>query len=252
VTRVGDAVTQVRNPAVDPAGAWIVYEANLDGHSDLFRLDLATNKTTRLTDNPEGNFAPAVIGASDVVFVSSRDGDSEVYRMSAATPAVAAKPGKPAKAPAPARLTAFHRDDWHPAVSPDGTTIAFVSDREGRPRIFLMGADGTRQRRLTTRSEQDVDEIEPVWSPDGKALAYIVEGVGTSHVWFTEIASGTERIATPRGARDVEPAFSPDAAWLAVTRSIGADVDLYAVPVAGGEAVRIKTGPVVERLARWR
>lgn len=239
VVRIGDAVTQVRNPAVDPSGKWIVYEGNTDGHSDLYRLDLDAAKTTRLTNDPQGNFAPVVLGAGDVAFASSRDGDSEIYRM-------------PVTGGEATRLTAFHRDDWQPAASPDGKSIAFVSDREGRPRVFVMAADGTRQRRLTTRKQEDLDELEPVWSPDGKRIAYVTEGVGKLHVWIVDVATGEERVVTPVGARDAEPAFSPDGAWIAVSRTTERDTDLWAVPVAGGTPVQITSGAAVERLPRWR
>ncbi|MDQ3367446.1 MAG: hypothetical protein M3680_18650 [Myxococcota bacterium] len=236
VTRVGPSITQVREPAVDPAGAWIVYEAKLEGHSELYRLDLATSKVMRLTTNPQGNFKPAVLGKDSIVFVSSRDGDSEIYR--------ARVTGKDVR-----RLTAFHRDDWDPTPSPDGKTIAFVSDREGRPRIFLMDADGTHQRRLTGRAEGVLDEVAPVWSPDGKRLAYLLEGPGHAQLWIREVAGTEDRAMTPAGARDADATFSPDGAWIAVARATKSEhTEIWALPVAGGQAVRVADG----RLPRWR
>ena len=261
VERIGPTGAMVRSPAVDPRGRWIAIAANLDGHSDLYRLELpparaaAPGSLPRLTTDPQGNFEPALLGDSALAFTSSRDGDSEIYRMPAA--------GGRAQ-----RLTAFHRDDWGPVPSPDGAAIAFLSDREGRPRIFLMAADGTGARRLTGRTDADRDESSPVWSPDGRSIAYLVEGGGEATLWLRDVASGRERLLTPLHARDAEPCFSPDGAWLAVSRgrtahdgdiwvipvprsTAGAGADPAAAPAPPGPALRVTATPGLERLPRW-
>jgi Tol biopolymer transport system component len=228
VTRIGPRAAMVRDPAVDPAGKWIAIAANLDGHSDLYRVELATQQVTRLTDNREGNFAPVVLG-DDLVFVSSRDGNSEIYRLSGA------------------RLTAFHKDDWMPAPSPVGMSIAFVSDREGPVRIFTMRADGTAVERLTTRTRDEGDEVEPMWSRDGKRLAFIVERGGERRIHVRE--AGTERvIAAPAGARDSEPSFSPDGRWIAFSREAKGTSELLAFRLSDGQTVQLGPG----RLPRWQ
>lgn len=220
VERIGPAGAQVRDPAVDPRGRSIVVAANLDGHSDLYRIALG-GEVTRLTNNAEGNFSPALIGAS-IVYVSSRDGDSEIYRDQT-------------------RLTAFHRDDWDPTPSPDGTTIAFLSDRDGTARIYLMDKDGTNMRRLTGHSGE---ESTPTWSSDGKQLAYVVD----SQVWVRELATGRERAISPAGVDDLEPSFSPDGRWLAVARVRGDASDVWALRLDGTDAVFVARDA---RLPHW-
>lgn len=56
-----------------------------------------------------------------------------------------------------------------PAFSPDGTKIAFSTDRDGNFEIYVMNADGTNQSRITTTSGEDTD---PTWSPDGTRIAF--------------------------------------------------------------------------------
>lgn len=58
-------------------------------------------------------------------------------------------------------LTANAQDDLGPAWSPDGTKIAFHSDREGNREIYVMNADGTGVARLTTDAG---DDQNPVWA----------------------------------------------------------------------------------------
>jgi TolB protein len=220
VQRIGPAAAQVRDPAVDSRGRWIVAAINLDGHSDLYRVELG-GTSTRLTNDVQGNFAPATIGES-VVYVSSRDGDSEIYRDAQ-------------------RLTAFHRDDWQPTPAPDGRTIAFLSDRDGTGHIYLMDADGTNLRRLTT---QLGEESDPTWSRDGKQLAYVVDG----QVWVRDVTSGRERAITAPGVRELEPSFSPDGHWLAVSRVRGTASDCFAINLDDGESTPIAQNA---RLPRW-
>jgi TolB protein len=220
VERIGPAITQVRNPAVDRAGKWIVVEAKLEPQSELYKIDVATGKSTRLTTNKQGNFTPATLDAKSIAFASSRDGDSEIYKLDIAT--------KKAK-----RLTAFHKDDWSPRPSPDGKTIAFLSDREGKPHIFVVGRAGTNLKRLSTG---DDEEDEPAWSPDGKSLAFV-----RAKQLVVRDAAGTERAFGPAS----EPVWSPDGKWIAITR----DNDVVAVPLDGAAPIVVAKNA---RLPRWR
>ncbi|HEX5059459.1 MAG TPA: DPP IV N-terminal domain-containing protein [Kofleriaceae bacterium] len=219
VERIGPAAAQLRDPAVDSRGR-IVVAANFDGASNLYRIDL-DGGITQLTNDPQGNFAPATIGES-VVYVSSRDGDAEIYRDQQ-------------------RLTAFHRDDWQPTPSPDGKTIAFLSDRDGTPHIYVMSSDGTNLRRLTMH---DGEETSPTWSRDGKQLAYTVD----NQIWLRDLKTGNDRQLTPPGTNDVEPSFSPDGHWLSVSRARGDASDVWVISLDSGEGQPVAQNA---RLPRW-
>ena len=66
------------------------------------------------------------------------------------------------------QFTAASKSDTHPRWSPDGRTIAFLSDREGSNQVYLIPVDGGEARPLT-ESKTGIDSFE--WSPDGKRLA---------------------------------------------------------------------------------
>jgi TolB protein len=60
-------------------------------------------------------------------------------------------------------LTRNAAHDRHPAWSPDGRKIAFVSHRDGNSEVYVMNADGSGQRRLTRKPEGT--DIHPTWAP---------------------------------------------------------------------------------------
>lgn len=64
-------------------------------------------------------------------------------------------------------LTNSDEDDFAPAWSPDGTRLAFVSNRTGSSQVFLMQEDGSAQTALTSDYQND----DPIWLPDGNRLA---------------------------------------------------------------------------------
>src|SRR5215469_8228266 len=59
--------------------------------------------------------------------------------------------------------------DYEAAWSPDGRKIAFVSIRNSTSHIFVMNADGSEVRQLTSGPG---DNIHPMWSPDGTRILF--------------------------------------------------------------------------------
>jgi dipeptidyl aminopeptidase/acylaminoacyl peptidase len=110
-----------------------------------------------------------------------------------------------------------------PAVSPDGTTIAFVVSRTDlaantyRSQIWLAAADGSTPPRPLTAGERDG---QPTWSPDGALLSFTSgrakKGESTLHLMPMTQPGEVRTIATmPDGLGDVR--FSPDGSMIAFT-----------------------------------
>ena len=86
------------------------------------------------------------------------------------------------------------RSDYSPAWSPDGTTIAFASDRDGDPNeIYLMDADGSRQVRVTDNPGIDDTRHGRLTASRSRSTARWVASTRTGRVtsrfaWSTETA----------------------------------------------------------------
>lgn len=111
---------------------------------------------------------------------------------------------------APTALTSESKEDGHPAVSPDGLFIAYVSAREGVGKLYLRDLVSSTERPITTGDDMD---LYPVWSPDGGALAYISGDNDNHDIFVIHDLFGPE----PRTIRltswsfdDLSPTFSPD------------------------------------------
>ena len=100
--------------------------------------------------------------------------------------------------------------DTDPAVSQDGTKLAFASDRESKSNldIFVQSATGGDLRRLTNDA---ADDREPAFAPDGAAIAFRSERNGGG-IYVVPTAGGEARLIAPGGRR---PRYSPDSRWIA-------------------------------------
>jgi len=100
-----------------------------------------------------------------------------------------------------------------PAWSPDGKTLAYISDRDGIENIYLHKmSDTTDANDLRAAPSQDA-EIMPAWSPDGKMMAFQNEHMET---WTADLATGKITKLTETTFFPGRPAFSPDGKTVAI------------------------------------
>jgi dipeptidyl aminopeptidase/acylaminoacyl peptidase len=179
----------------------------------------------------------------------------------------------------PRRFTTGSKRDTAPRWSPDGTHLAFLSDREPnkKAQLYVMPADGGEPTRLTELAN---GVSAPVWSPDGAYLAFIARVGGEPepaseeerrqskpariittlkykangegfihdrrpHLFVVPVDGGDPRQLTDGDFVDADPAWSPDGAELAFVSARHAErdydnaTDVWIVPRARGKPRRL-------------
>ncbi len=111
--------------------------------------------------------------------------------------------------------------DRDPAWSPDGKSVAFLSDASGEYALYLVAQDGSGEARRIALGDPPSFFYSPLWSPDGKKIALYDKRL---ILWIVDVASGAlTRVAsdtyeTPD--RTLEPAWAPDSRFLAYSRQL--------------------------------
>ncbi len=137
------------------------------------------------------------------------------------------------------------------AWSPDGTQIAFLSDRGGHFDCYVMAVDGGPVRRVLAL---DHPQWDVRWSPDGRWLAVVAETSGQDYDTFLVPAAGGEpRVLAgadgPLHARDA--AWSPDGQRIAFAANERGAFDIGVYELATGVVTRVSSGDGDEELPAW-
>jgi len=117
--------------------------------------------------------------------------------------------------------------EMQPRFSPDGTRIAFTSDRAGGDNIWTMDVDGKNKEQVTTESFRLTNN--PTWSADGQFIAARKHfttsrslGVGEIWLYHTSGGSGVQLVKKPSEAHQKElgePMFSADGKYVYYTQN---------------------------------
>jgi len=159
LTQTTDTTT-ANDPAFSPDGSRIAFASQRDGNPEIYVMNADGRGAARITNDPQGDGRPVFSAdGQSLVFHSSRTaGKQQIWSVNLDGTG----------------LTQLTKDSINlsPTVSPDGQTIAYVSLRDKNYDIWLMGRDGSNQRRFTTTLQQR--EWDPHFLRDG-TLAYLVE-----------------------------------------------------------------------------
>ncbi len=150
--------------------------------------------------------------ANDDIYVINTDGSNEI------------------------NLTNHPARDSLPAWSPDGTRIAFVSDRDSKHEIYVVNADGSNLKKLTSLNiESSWSSDPPVWSPDGTKIAfayalnmegkiYVMNADGSNLTVVGHYRWGTDLSWSPDSSRIAFISLSENISALTVVNADGSNL----------------------------
>lgn len=153
----------------------------------------------------------------------------------------------------PVQLFSYPRSTQaSPSFNPNGSQIAFVSDKDGSPRIYTIPASFTSKRPtpvLITKKNQE--NSCPNWSPDGKKLAYSAKTKGTRQIWIFDFETGQEWQLTDGGGNKENPSWAPDSRHLVFNSTDGHISELYTVNLNQPEVIKISQGAGIKHYPTW-
>jgi Tol biopolymer transport system component len=136
----------------------------------------------------------------------------------------------------PRQITSDPGWESEPALSPDGSLIAYASNASGNADIWIVDVKGGSALRLT---DDPASDRSPAWFPDGSALAFTSDRGGSDGIWKVPRLGGSAVLFVPDAA---DPAISPDGTRLAFTRpNAGGDRRIFVAPVANPSAAMALT-----------
>jgi TolB protein len=183
---------------------------------------------------------PAGAGFGRLAFSSNRHGNPEIYVVNLAG-------GEPR------RLTNSNANDWLPDWSPDGTRIAFTSNRrQGSYDLWGMDGSGGGLKSLVTT---DAWDEYARWAPDGRRLALsttaLTQGIANSEI-FVRRPEGSLQQRTNSTAEDQWPDWSPDGRIVYTEGFKGSsEWDLYVMNGDGSNRQVWMGGPTCDVQPTW-
>lgn len=210
-------------------GGEIVFSSTRGGLPTLWRVQATGGRLWRVMGLGVDALQPTIARNGNRLAYLYRKIDTNIWRM----------PGPLSTAPttAPSQLVASTREEYSPQFSPDGSRIAFVSDRSGSREIWVCDSNGSNLVQLTNFGGSQTGS--PRWSPDGRQIAFDSRPAGLSSIYVISAAGGAPRQLTEGNSENVLPSWSRDGRWIYFGSRRSGDWQIWRMTVTGERAEQV-------------
>lgn len=206
-----------------PDGRNLVVTASPDGKQRLYLVDSSDGSYSLLPMLVQGTlFHPVVSPSGQSVVFGAENRDYNLMKI---------VPGAPEAESSLAPFSISTWNEFHPAWSPDGLSVAFLSNRSGTEEVWQAQPDGSGLRKLTETVGLDLGPIH--WSPSGSHIAVTAIDGNNSWVMVVDVSTGLTQNLSLGKQHEKVCGWSPDGQWINILRDIGSNWQLFQIEVGG-------------------
>lgn len=239
------------NPVVIPKGPGFhqnlfLYVSYKTGQPKIFITSKEEGKGKKVVDIRGSQMLPAVSRQRDkLAFICDASGRADLFIQSLQP--------ETGQTSTPKQIFSYPRaSQGSPTFNPDGSKIAFVSDKDGTPRIYQISSEAKKTRQSAVMiTKKNKENTCPSWSPDGIKLAYSAKTDGIRQIWIYDFMTGEEKQLTYGPGNKENPCWAPNSLHIVFNSTDENYSDLYIVNLNQPNAIKITKGPGKKHYPAW-
>ena len=192
--------------------------------SELLEVAISNGSVKRLALT-ENSMWPTVSSRGDKLAYQSKTFPRAIWRRDLLHP----------ESPA-IELNPSTRAQYNAQYSPDGTRVAFASERSGVQGVWVSGDDGSNLVQLSNPRDMSGS---PQWSPDGKKVAFDSKPLDHWEIYVVDVAERIPRKLVTNISNVYRPHWSRDGKWIYFASSEIGRAGAYRCPASGGDAIAL-------------
>lgn len=231
------------DPSFSPDGRQVVFASSQNGDPEIYSIAVDGSNLRRLTFDPSIDAHPTFSpDGTQILFGSHRDRENaELYLMNSDGSG------------SPVKLINWDKSNETVGAgswSPDGTKIAFFSDRNGKDDVYVISAETIRPKLLLTNPDRNIHSFSI--SPDGRRIAYTEELPDkTGELKVRELEGGRTVFSRKTELPSVAPDWSPAGDWVAFNDRVDGNSEVCLVRSDGSEFGNLTDSPAMDHSPSW-